>query len=762
VKKPVTGLLAGSAVLALGLTTMPAQAVPTNESPRQEGTVQAKPDNRPGPKTKQQQNRRSKALALLDAGKAKLVQRKEGATVALGDGTFAEFPINKTDKIFTVLGEFGDAGSGKLGTTPGPLHNEIPEPDRSVDNSTYWQEDFSKAHFEKMFNGDGESFKNYYLEQSSGRYTAINTVTDWVKVPGNASSYGDNAVEDAGGTWAFVNDSLDAWYAAQVAAGRSKATIEAELAQFDTWDRYDWDTDGNFNEADGYIDHFQAVHAGEGEEAGADPDMIWSHRWYVQTGYGTAGPTLGGRVNRSGGAQIGDTNFFVGDYTVEPENGGLGVFAHEFGHDLDLPDYYDTAGGENGTGFWTTMSSGSWLSHGPNAAAGQEGTGTVPNGFGPEEKLFLGWLDYTEVNAGQSGTFTLGPSQNTYKGADQALKVNLPPSGRTTTYTTPPEGTHAWWTGRGDDLENTLTRSVEAASSVTVTAKAWYDIEAGYDYLYAQYSLDDGATWTTVGAPLDGSSNGRWSGLRYSYKANGQPSLFRFLYKTDGGYNLAGAFLDSITVGSSTDGAENGANGWTAKGWTISTGTDVSAASRYYLIENRQYVGFDKTLAEGPYQYSFGITAPDKVEWFPYQDGMLVWLVDRAYLDDNNVSQHLGAGYALPVDASPNSLTYSDGTSPSNRREPYDATFGLDQLDPVCLSKEVAGGTKTSPTVTVLKACGPTGTQKATFDDTNPNAYYDPAAPQNSVKVSGLGVKATVTAESAAGFLTVNVSNPAR
>ncbi len=769
-KKLATGLLAGTAALALSATALPSQAVPSNDSPQSNRSAASKPDNRPGPKTKQQQERRAKALALLESGKSKLVQRKEGATVNLLDGTFFEFPTEKTDTIFTVLSEFGNAGSGKLGTAPGPLHNQIPKPDRSVDNSTYWQPDFSRAHYEKMFNGEGESFKNYYLEQSSGRYTAINTVTDWVQVPGNASSYGDNAVEDDGGSWQFVDDSLDAWYATQVAAGKSLATIETELAKFDVWDRYDWDSDGNFNEADGYIDHFQAVHAGEGEEAGADPDMIWSHRWYVNTGYGTTGPTVDGKVNKGGGARIGDTNFYVGDYTVEPENGGLGVFAHEFGHDLGLPDYYDTAGGENGTGFWTVMSSGSWLSHGPNAAPGQEGTGTVPNGFGPEEKLFLNWLDYTSVDAGQNGTYKLGPSQNTYADADQALKVNLKPSGRTTSYTTPPEGTHAWWTGRGDDLENTLTRSVGASSSVTVTADAWYDIEAGYDYLYAQYSLDGGNNWTTIGSPIDGSSRGRWTGLRYSYKANNQDSLFRFLYKTDGGYNLAGAFLDNIAIksgaGTFLDGAESGANGWTAEpaadkgGWRISTGTDVSNAPRYYLIENRQYVGYDKTLAEGPYQYSFGLTAPNKVEWFPYQDGMLVWLVDQAYLDDNNVSQHPGAGYALPVDSFPNSLTYPDGSSPTNRREPYDATFGLDQLDPVCLSKEVAGGTKKNPTVEIVKACGPVGAQKPTFDDTNPLAYYDAAAPQNSVKVAGVGVKATVTADDGQ-FLTVTVTNPA-
>ena len=66
--------------------------------------------------------------------------------------------------------------------------------------------------------------------------------------------------------------------------GKTPAEIDAYLSQFDVWDRYDYDGDGNFNEPDGYIDHFQAVHAGEGEETGGGAqgaDAIWSHRWYV-------------------------------------------------------------------------------------------------------------------------------------------------------------------------------------------------------------------------------------------------------------------------------------------------------------------------------------------------------------------------------------------------------------------------------------------------------------------------------------------------
>jgi immune inhibitor A len=758
----LSGVAAVTCALAV---TAPAQAQQADGSPSASG-ANHRSDNRPGPKSAEQARLRAKALTMLKNGTAQLKpQRGGGATVTMtgaqGKSTSVEFPLDKTDKVFTILSEFGTSGSGKLGTTPGPLHNEIPQPDRSTDNSTYWVSDFDKAHYEDMFNGDAPSFKDFYLKQSGGRYTAVNTVSDWVKVPGNASTYGDNAVEDLGGSWAFIRDSANAWYDDQKAAGKTDAEIKTYLSSLDQWDRYDHDGDGVFNEPDGYIDHFQAVHAGGGEEAGAGEDAIWSHRWYVNpTDEGVTGPS----GNLLGGTQIGDTGVWIGDYTVEPENGGLGVFSHEFGHDLGLPDYYDTAGGENSTGFWTLMSSGSWLNEGQ--AAG-DAIGTTPGGFGPEEKLFLGWLDYSTVGAGGSGDYVLGASQNTYKGKDQAIKVNLPKSDRTDTYVTPPEGTHAWWSGRGDDLKNTLTRSVPAGSTVTVSADLWYDIEANYDYLYAEYSVDNGAHWTTLGAPITGSGT-KWASKKWSYKpAGGAASTFRFRYATDGGFNLAGAFVDDIAVTvdkdyAFTDGVEAGTNGWTAQGWKISTGTEVTSAERYYLIENRQYVGYDHTLQVGPYQFSEAYTRPDWVERFPYQTGMLVWLVDQGYADNNTIT-HPGVGYALPVDARPNTLTYSDGTSPSNRREPFDAVFGRHTLDSVCLHKQVPVTLKGTTTIETLAACNDAVSRQpvATFDDTDELAYSSAANPLGSVRVSGVGVKATVTAESGTD-ITVHVTNPAQ
>jgi immune inhibitor A len=743
-RKLNTCALAGAAAAALAAALMqPATAAQSADAPGQTDrparTTQHREDNLPGPLTDRQTELRQTAVAKLVDGKATMsAKAKGGSTVRLGRDTYVEFPRERDDKIFTVLSDFSDV-----------QHNQIPKPDRTKDNSTIWSADFNKAHYEDMFDGPGESMKNFYEQLSSGRYSVTNTVADWVKVGGTAASYGDNPHENQGGAWDFINDTGNAWYDAQVAAGKTPAEIDDYLSQFDQWDRYDFDGDGNFNEPDGYIDHFQAIHAGQGEEAGAPASAIWSHRWYTNpTDFGKTGPTVGDGDNAvpnlMGGSRIGGSRYYLGDYTVEPENGGLGVFAHEFGHDLGLPDFYDTAGGDNGTGFWTLMSAGSWLSHGTQTG---DGIGYTPGNMGAEEKMFLGWLDFATVDPGHNGRFNLGPAAHTSKTAKQAIAVNLPDKTTTSHYATPPSGAREWWSQRGDGLNNTLTREVPAAQTVTVDASAWYSIEKDFDYLYGEYSTDNGATWTQVNDPVTGDSPG-WTKLSYTYNAGGSPTLFRFRYQTDGGVNEEGAFLDDITVATDgttvvTDGAEDGDNGWTVRGWKTTTGTESVTTPQYYLLENRAHVGYDDTLRTGPYNFSKGVTKPSWVEFFPYQEGMLVWYVDYAY-PDNNTTAHPGHGAALPVDARPEPFKYGDGTQPGNRRQPFDATFGVQKTDPVCLHKEVADG----DTVRTYAACAPKSKGIPTFDDSNKYRYYSSANPLGSTLVAGAGVRATVTGQS--------------
>ena len=755
--------VAASATMVAGATFGPAAiAVPAEDPNTASAAAEARPDNRPGPLTERQNERRKAAQQLILSGQA---SPGEDGVVQVAEDKYYQAAVSGTGKLFTILAEFGDQGSGKLGTTPGPLHNEIAQPDPEVNNSTFWTDDFSPAYYEELFFGEGESFADFYEKQSNGAYTVDGEVSDWVQVPGNASTYGDNSVEDAGGAWQFVEDSGNAWYDAQVAAGKSLEEIQAELEEYDVWDRYDYDADGNFDEPDGYLDHFQAVHAGEGEDAGGGAqgeDAIWSHRWYVNaTDYGKTGPMVGDTQVKFGGTEIGDTGIWIGDYTTEPENGGLGVFAHEYAHDLGLPDFYDTAGGENSTGFWTLMSSGSWLGDGVADGA----IGTKPNYMGPWEKLQLGWLDYDVVSPGEGGEFALSPAARQVEGQSQALVVDVPDAGITTEYTTPASGSYAWWSGSADDLNTTLTRPLDLTGvrSATVTAKAWYDIEAGYDYLYAEYSTDGGANWTQIGSPLDGSSNGRWSTLRYNVPGGAEVD-FRFRYQTDGGVHYAGAFLDdiSVTSGGTTllaDDVEAGDNGWTADGFTRSTGTETSEGDRYYLVENRTYVDYDTTLRDGPYQFSSGLTAPDKVEHFPFADGMLVWAIDEAY-GDNNTIEHEGHGLALPVDARPAKFTFPDGSAPSNRRQPLDATFGLQDADGVVLHKEVVVGKGKSQSVSTLEAAAPKDRQTAIFSDADVDAYFHASNPLGGVKVAGHGVTVEVLTQQTGGTMTVSVDNP--
>ncbi|MFI6641606.1 immune inhibitor A domain-containing protein [Streptomyces sp. NPDC050504] len=682
-----------------------------------------------GPYSKQQEVQRKAAVEQLISGEAKAEQRGGSKVVKLDDKKYVELSRQKTDKIFTILVEFGDKvdnetmhdpdGAGpkppvkKYAGTPGPLHNKIAKPDRKTDNSTEWQQDYNQKHFQDLYFGTGKnkdgspkhSLKTYYEKTSSGRYSVEGTVSDWVKVEYNEARYGSNfcGQNNCNNSWDAVRDGVNAWTADQKAKGRTNAQIKADLAQYDKWDRYDFDGDGNFNEPDGYIDHFQIVHAGEDASAGGGAqgdDALWAHRWYA---YGTDAGKTGPANNRSGGTQIGDTGIWVGDYTMQPENGGLGVFAHEYGHDLGLPDLYDTTNqGENSVGFWSLMSAGSWLGEGKDAI------GDMPGDMTAWDKLQLGWLDFAEAKAATKSVHKLGVAEYNTK-RPQALLVHLPAKTVPTAVVKPAEGAKQWWSGMGDNLKNTLTRSVDLTgkAKASLELSGWWEIEQDYDYLYAEVSTDGGANWT----PLEGTANGKaitrdasdkpaltghseaYQKLVYGLDAYaGKKVDLRFRYQTDGGAAEKGFAADELKVVADgaalfSDNAEGDDNGWAAKGFSRIGESFTKEYPQYYLAENRQYVSYDKTLKTGPYNFGFGNTRENWVEHFPYQNGLLVWFWDESQ-KDNNTSQHPGKGLILPVDAHAKPLKWNGtGELVRNKIQAYDATFSRYRTDAFSLHK---------------------------------------------------------------------------
>ncbi len=186
------------------------------------------------------------------------------------------------------------------------------------------------------------------------------------------------------------------------------------------------------------------------------------------------------RTAAFGGVRIGQSKYWVGDYTIEPENGAVGVFSHEFGHDLGLPDLYDTSGNtcgsacENSTGFWTLMSSGSY---------GNDGTvdlGTRPTHMGAWEKFQLGWLNYEVAFAGSKSSHKLGPAETNTKQA-QGLFVVLPDKQVVQNVGAPYEGGYFYYSRAGNNLDNAMYRSFNLAAGSTLAAKVNYDIDADWD-----------------------------------------------------------------------------------------------------------------------------------------------------------------------------------------------------------------------------------------------------------------------------------------
>lgn len=144
-KRRTRGIIAaattGATVITGAMLIPPAMAAPPGDDSTANGSSVQRTDNRPGPLTERQNERRKAAQALILSGKAS--PNDDGVVALNGEGDkYYQATVTGTGRLFTILAEFGDHGSGKLGTVPGPLHNEIPEPDRAVNNSTHWIADF--------------------------------------------------------------------------------------------------------------------------------------------------------------------------------------------------------------------------------------------------------------------------------------------------------------------------------------------------------------------------------------------------------------------------------------------------------------------------------------------------------------------------------------------------------------------------------------------------------------------------------------------
>ena len=673
---------------------------------------------------------------------------------AIKKSKYKQAKTTQEAKLLTILVEFNTQanddfsgamvpdGFGAADCVPGnvqngPTHNTIPNPAGSglLDNNSMWVPDFSSAHYNKMlytktgitnrvrtdltgpdgkpgFDISGYTMKNMYEEMSKGAYTVNGAATPWVTVSHSEAYYGATRChQDDTGAWVYGaiqdmqghpdNPRGPGQLPIDAVAALAQAQPNFPWADYDLEDQGDVDGDGNLYEPDGVIDHVVLVHAGEDKSGGGGaqgPYAIWAHSSAV-----------------AGGAPVPGTNLKLSNYIVQPEDSGVGVFAHEYGHDLGLPDLYDTAsGGDSDIDFWDLMSSGSHS--GPIFQS-------IPTHMGIWDKWVLGWADPVQINPGDGPrTVNVGQTSRTPKGTADGVKINLPP--KTLTLAEPHSGSSMWYSSADQAwAKNTLTRDVAVPASADARFWMWnnYSIEADWDYGFVEVSTDGGTTWTEqkvyneAGAEVstpDGYAdpNGRladYGGKKYGLTgatdgwahnyANltafaGQNVKVRLMYATDAGFEDSGWFVDdlSVTDGTSTvwsDDAETN-NGWTAAvgtwvdtsgvGWVLDSGTSQNA--QYYLVEWRNLDGFDKGLQyayDTTYQ-KLGADGAWKVEKIRYNaPGALVWYRDTGYGNANHVLNNLTS---LPSEGAKGGLLIVDSHFDPLRRTGANAA-----LDPSTL-----------------------------------------------------------------------------
>ncbi|OKI47180.1 immune inhibitor A domain-containing protein [Micromonospora sp. CB01531] len=623
----------------------------------------------------------------------------------------------QTAKLLTLLVEFNDQANDDFtnvmvpktvfddrtcvpGTVQnGPTHNNIADPATlpHKDNNSMWVPDFSPAHYDKMLytkegitervrkdltgpDGKpgislaGRTMHNMYLEMSKGAYTVDGQASPWIKVPHSEAWYAaSRCTRDANGNWvAGRQQSMNGHPDNPLGAGRlatdaidalAKMDPNFPWADYDIEDQGDRDGDGNYNEPDGVIDHLVLVHAGKGKSSGGGDQgvyAVWAHSSAVAGGYTVPG-----------------TNLRVSNYIVQPEDAGLGVFAHEFGHDLGLPDLYDTSGNnsDSDVDFWDLMASGSHSG---------EIFQALPTHMGIWDKWVLGWADPLNVNPGDDPrAVQLGQTSRTPVGTKDGIKINLP--NKVITLAEPHGGANMWYSGADQDWADVkLSRTVTVPNAADAKFWMWnnYVIEADWDMGFVEVSTDGGATWTeqkvydAAGKLVTtndgyGDPNGRMAdygnkkygltgdthGWRHDYvdlsAYAGKTVQVRLRYCTDAAFVERGWFADdfSVTGGGATtwsDDAENGANGWTltggtftdttGAGWHFDAGTQVKA--QYYLAEWRNFDGYDAGL-----QYAYDTVYSReawKVDKVSYNaPGMLVWYRDTVLGDVNHVTAQL-------------------------------------------------------------------------------------------------------------------------
>lgn len=219
-------------------------------------------------------------------------------------------------------------------------------------------------------NGAAGSVHDYFKDMSRGEFDLTFDIVGPVKVSKSATYYGGPS-PIMGGT-----DHIGEFITEAIKKADEKCDID--------WKKYDWDDDGE-------VEQVFVLYAGYGQATGGPTGTIWPNAWTLDEALHNSDGNGGFSIDGVFINQYACSNELYLDSGTVPM--GLGVFCHEFSHCMGLPDMYDTNYGSTPTmGDWDLLAGGSY--NGPH------GIGWCPAGWTSYERAYAGWLELTELKAG--------------------------------------------------------------------------------------------------------------------------------------------------------------------------------------------------------------------------------------------------------------------------------------------------------------------------------------------------------------------------
>ena len=227
------------------------------------------------------------------------------------------------------------------------------------------------------YNGATGSVRDYYYENSGGVFEPVFDVYGPYDLQHNMAYYGEDFINGLTGAREDMNP-IDLLYEAFL-----HLTKEVGLSRYDS-------------NGDGKVDMFLVFYAGYNQAEHGPEDSIWP--------YAGLSPYKAGVKFEADGVKV--DRFFM---TSELRGGsgsnicGVGTPAHEFGHALGMPDFYDTDGKGSG-GIAGGMYNFSLMDHGC-----YNNDAKTPPYLSSEEKILLGWMTDEDTQAMPGGQVSLEP-----------------------------------------------------------------------------------------------------------------------------------------------------------------------------------------------------------------------------------------------------------------------------------------------------------------------------------------------------------------